>query len=580
MPGLDMVMNIAKDALASQQYGIVVTGHNIANVNTEGYSRQRVVYTAKDPVNYGGILIGRGVDTSEIVRISDQFIENQLIEKKSNMLSSREMESYMQVLEGLFNESSGTSMSTMLADFWNSWHDIANNPSGAPERIALYEHSILLSGQFKALDTDLTQLETDLTSAVSAAIVAINQITSEIAEINDQIPGMETSNVSNDLRDKRNMLVSELGEYLDVKTFEQNNGSLTVVTARGCILVSGNDSYDLNLNGTAVEWESSGGTTIDITDYLTNGRLGGWLDMRDEIIAKYTLDLDAAAEEFIWTVNQQHSQGVGLELFQPSSSVTGTYTTSATLADLNFAGKIDFTGSFTVWVGDSNGSNLASTTINLNGNVDSTSTIAQLCTFLDTELNGTGIDVAPSNNAVCFTIDGTNTLGFSDDTSNILAALGVNTFFDGTGAGSIAVNSVINDKDYIAVARIDALGNYASGDNTNALSIADLQYSSRSIRQYTCVRGQADSYENVTATLEDYYHSMVGSIGIKSASISRGRAFNEVMVAKLGEVRDSISAVSLDEEMTNLIKFQQAYAAAAKLISVADEMLTMLLSVK
>ena len=378
MPGLDMVMNIAKDALASQQYGIVVTGHNIANVNTEGYSRQRVVYEAKDPVNYGGILIGRGVDTSEIVRISDQFIENQLIEKKSNMLSSREMESYMQVLEGLFNESSGTSMSTMLADFWNSWHDIANNPSGAPERIALYEHSILLSGQFKTLDTDLTQLETDLTSAVSAAIVAINQITSEIAEINDQIPGMETSNVSNDLRDKRNMLVSELGEYLDVKTFEQNNGSLTVVTARGCILVSGNDSYDLNLNGTAVEWESSGGTTIDITDYLTNGRLGGWLDMRDEIIAKYTLDLDAAAEEFIWAVNEQHSQGVGLELFQPSSSVTGTYQTSTTLADLNFAGQIDFTGSFTVWVGDSNGSNLASTTINLNGNVDSTSTIAQL----------------------------------------------------------------------------------------------------------------------------------------------------------------------------------------------------------
>ena len=584
MPGLDMVMGIAKDALAAQQYGITVTGHNIANVNTEGYSRQSPVYEAKVmPTLYEGMLLGRGVDTSQIIRASDQFIETQLTEKRSSLLSSEEMENYMQVLEGLFNENSETGISTLLSEFWNSWHDIANNPAGSSERIVLHEHSIFLSEQFKTLETDLTQLETDLTNSISAAINKINLITNEIAELNGQIPELETnSSISNDLRDKRNILISQLGEYVDVKTFEQSNGSLTVVSAKGCVMVSEISGYSLNLSGDVVEWEGSGDNTIDITDYLTNGRLGGWLDMRDEIIAKYKLDLDAVAEEFIWAVNQQHSQGVGLELFQPSSSVTGTYTNSTTLADLDFASKIDFTGSFEVWVGDSNGANLASTTIDFNASgIDSTSTMAQLCTFLDTKLNGTGIDVAPSNDAVCFTIDGTHTLGFSDDTSNILAALGVNTFFDGTGSGSIDVNAVIIDKDYIAAARIDASGNYATGDNTNALSIADLQYSSRTIRQYTCVRGQADISEDVNSvTLEDYFHSMVSSIGVKSGSISRCRAFNEVMVEKLTMTRDSISAVSLDEEMTNLIKFEQAYAAAAKLIGVADEMLTTLLSVK
>ena len=100
------------------------------------------------------------------------------------------------------------------------------------------------------------------------------------------------------------------------------------------------------------------------------------------------------------------------------------------------------------------------------------------------------------------------------------------------------------------------------------------------ISQWTCDRVNGDTEGSVTATIEDYCHSMVGSMGIKSASISRSRAFNEIMVNKLGAIRDSVSAVSLDEEMTNLIKFQHAYSAAAKLITISDEMLSTLLNVK
>ena len=119
----------------------------------------------------------------------------------------------------------------------------------------------------------------------------------------------------------------------------------------------------------------------------------------------------------------------------------------------------------------------------------------------------------------------------------------------------------------------------AVGDNTNALAITDLQNDSRDIEQWAISRGgsTANSSSNVAARVEAYYHAMVGSIGIISASTSRGRAFNEVMVNKLSEIRDSISAVSIDEEMTNLIKFQNAYAAAAKLITISDEMLDTLL---
>ncbi|MDH3881929.1 MAG: flagellar hook-associated protein FlgK, partial [Desulfobacteraceae bacterium] len=221
MSNIGMVLNIATTALNAQQYGMGVTAQNIANVNTEGYSRQSPVLVAEQPLLYEGLLLGRGVDTEQVSRSSDQFIENKLMREKSSMLSSSEMEKYMQVLEGFFNENSGTSISTMVSEFWNGWYDISNNPSGASERISLYEQSLLLSEQFNALGTDLIQIDTDLTGAVTSGIETINKITHEIAQVNVQIVSMEANNVANDLRDKRNTLVSELNEYLDVKAFEQ-----------------------------------------------------------------------------------------------------------------------------------------------------------------------------------------------------------------------------------------------------------------------------------------------------------------------------------------------------------------------
>ncbi|MBW2019136.1 MAG: flagellar hook-associated protein FlgK [Deltaproteobacteria bacterium] len=680
MSGLGLVLSIAKDAVAAQQYGLDVVGHNIANVNTPGYSRQRAVHEAKEPAPYGGVLLGRGVDTTQVVRATDQFIENQLMEQKSSMFSFKEMENYMQVLEGLFNENSDSSISALMADFWNTWHDVAINPSGGAERVALYEHSVLLSDQFKALNTDLIQLETDLTNAISAGINRINEITNEIAQINNNIVGMEVTSTANDLRDQRNVLVSELSEYTDIKTFEQSNGSLTVVAAKGTILVHGNDSYDLALggdDGRRVEWQGSGGATVDLTDYISNGKLGGWLDMREEVIAKYKKDLDALVKEFVWTVNQQHSQGVGLEGF---SSVTGTYQASSTSAALDssglgFASEI-IDGGFRLWLYDSNGDYDSDTTLTIDASVTSIDDIVTAIDAIDPNITATTIDgkiqISASNGY---------TFAFSDDTSNVLAALGINTFFAGTTAGSIEVNDKIDsNKNYITAAQVinnvgpavanssndptgtgtivtsghytgtaDATyeiqistggavgvaqfqwrkdggawsapilttggaqaidvdgvsvtfmpgtyvandtftidvtadsafyGTYASGDNTNAMAIADLQYTAMDIAQWTCDRRNGDTEGSVNATIEDYYHAMVGSMGIKSASISRGRAFGEVMVNKMGEIRDSISAVSLDEEMTNLIKFQHAYAAAAKLIRISDEMLNTLLSVK
>ena len=145
----------------------------------------------------------------------------------------------------------------------------------------------------------------------------------------------------------------------------------------------------------------------------------------------------------------------------------------------------------------------------------------------------------------------------------------------------MGVNDVIgSNKNCIAAAQIDASGSHASGDNTNALAMTDQQYASKSIGIWTCDRRDGNTEGTTNGTIEDYYHAMVGSIGIKASGISGGRAFNEVMVNELTTMRESISGVSLDEEMTELIKYQHAFAAAAKLITVSDEMLDTVISIK
>ncbi len=680
MSSIGMVLNIATTALSAQQYGMGVTAQNIANVNTEGYSRQNPVLVAKQPLLCGGLLLGRGVDTEQVSRSVDQFIENKLMQEKSNMLSSSEMEKYMQVLEGFFNENSGTSISTMVSEFWNGWYDISNNPSGVSERISLYEQSVLLSEQFNALGTDLIQLDTDLTGAVTSGIETINRITHEIAQVNGKIVSMEANNVANDLRDKRNTLVSELNEYLDVKAFEQSDGTLTIIAAKGYTLVQGNSDYEMEMGGTngdRVTWQNSSGSYVDITNYLTNGKLGGLLDIRDEIIAKNQLDLDALAKEFIWSVNQQHSQGVGLEGF---SRVTGSYQATDTSValdstGLSFADKI-VDGGFRLWLYDSNGNYDSDTTLTIDADFTSIDNIVTAINAIDAnKISATVVD----DNVQISGVNGYE-FAFSDDTSNVLAALGINTFLTGSSAGSIEINDTIRlNKDFIAAAEVtntvgpavaysnnsttgaDAIvtsgqytgtvdatyeiqistggavgaaefmwrkdggawsaattttgtsqliengvsvtfmpgtyvlndafsieatenasfyGDFSSGDNNNALAITDLQSATMSISQSTCDRINGNTQGSIISTIEDYYHSMVGAIGIVSASVSRDRSFGEMMVNELSTIRDSISAVSLDEEMTNLIKFQHAYAAAAKLIGVADEMLNTLLELK
>lgn len=570
-------MNVAKDALLTQQYAMDVVSHNISNVSTEGYSRQTPTIESRTPAPYAGFIFGRGVDLQGIQRQVDSFVESRLRERKSDLAASTEMETYLGVVESVFDENSGRSINSLLESFWNSWHDLSNNPSGSAERTILYESGALLAQSFQDIRNDLDNFDLELNLSLESSTDEINQLTSEIAELNGQIINMEVHGNANDLRDHRDNLIKQLSSYLDINVFTDSQGCFTVTTGRGYTLVNKTSNYELSFVGNEVLWEGSGGQ-LEITDTLQSGQMGGWLEIRDDILPKYKNEMDELARNFVWEINSVHSQGVGIE---GAASLTGTYASTDAAEEIMTADSgLDYydnvsAGTFTVWVYDSNGDPDHSGTIT----VDATTTLNDIVS--DIGASGTGIanlTAAVTNGRLVLTADSGYTFAFADDTSGALAALGVNTFFDGYDSMTIEMNSTLNsNKNLMAAGRVDSAGEIAVGDNTNALALADLRDNATiDFDRYT-YDGTTNSS---TDTFQGYYSYLVGSVGIKSSSIQREQEYAEIVVNQLTEQRDNLSAVSLDEEMTNLIKFQQAYTAAAKLVSIADEMFQTLLETR
>jgi flagellar hook-associated protein 1 FlgK len=570
MSGIGLLLNTAKDALQSQQLAINVATQNIANVNTPDYSRQIPILESKRPAPYAGLTLGQGVTVTQIQRQANTFIENMLQQRQSDLSATSEKETYMGTLENIFSESSDAGLSTQMSNFWNAWQDLSNNPSGSAERDTLCQRGELLCQAFSNASGEVDQMSNELNLSLQAGVKTVNDITKKIADLNTQIVSFGVTGNANDLMDQRQNLVNQLSQYLDINYFQNDDNTMTITTGTGYPLVSHGDSYSLGFDGNNITWQSSDGKDLDITSTIKGGKMGGWIDMRDSVIPEYKGKLDDLVGSIISAVNEVHSQGVGLE---GMTSATGAYKATAPGSALQSSGleyqdQIE-SGSFSFWAYDSTGQpvDLGGPNGSLTVTVDPANTTMG---NIQSALNG----VAGGNITADVTTDGRleiqglngYSFAFSGDTSNALAALGINTFFTGTDAGSMAVNSQLeNNKDLIAAGKVGSSGEIASGDNSNALDMADLQY------QDIAALGD---------TLGNYLAGMEGSIGIDSQSVSRSNSYNETMVNSLKQQRDNVSAVSIDEEMTDVIKYQQAYAAAAKLISIADQMYQTLLDTK
>ena len=560
MSGITAILNTASQSLLAEQLGVEVTGQNIANADTPGYCRQTVDYVAASPVpsTYGPL--GTGVKVQGIDQSFDPFITAQLNDKSSQLSNYQQRSSTLEQVAAYFNETQDGGISDIMSQFFAAWQDLSDNPSGAGERQTLVNQAQNLTDAFNSRADQLVQQRQSLLQQINPTISDINKHSANIAQLTQEIVATESNGqAANDLRDQRQQEISELSQLIGVKSYTSGDGTLTVTLGNGLPLVQGVQSFNLTSQVDASDnvnltWQGPGGTSETIpTDSLNGGKLAALIQTRDQDIPQYQDDLDQLAKSIIVAVNDQHSQGVGLNLF---SQTEGTYQVTDPTQSLATAlplGDQITNGSLTISI-DRNGTHLGSGTIaidpslSLNDVVQSINSDATLGSYLTASVDNNQLKIVANAS--------TDTFGIAGDDSHVLTALGVNTFFTGDKAYTFGVNaSVLDDPSLVAAGQIDASGAHPAGDNSNALALAGL--------------------ENATAgpnglTFSADYQDLVTNLGLDAQNADDQTTFYQGLVNQFSQMRDSVSGVSLDEEMTNLVKYQRAYQAAARLVSTAD----------
>jgi flagellar hook-associated protein 1 len=241
------VLNMGSKALMVQQKGIYVTGNNIANVNTPGYSRQRLNMSSDVPFNTGIGPVGSGVTANEIERVYQRFLGVQ-INNETQSLGQREAhKDALERVEVVFNESGGYGLNHVMSEFWNAWQDLTNNPSGPVERTVLVAKSEMLAATFSKSYEDLQKIQRDIDSSIEVAVEEINRLSENLVDLNQKIIQTELGgHTANDYRDQRDLVLKELSELIDIGSFEDANGGVTVSVGSGQVLVEGTRSYKLS----------------------------------------------------------------------------------------------------------------------------------------------------------------------------------------------------------------------------------------------------------------------------------------------------------------------------------------------
>jgi flagellar hook-associated protein 1 FlgK len=568
MSGITSILDIARGALFTQKNALEVTGHNIANVNTPGYSVQRSVLESNTPVPMPYGVIGSGVKTAEIRRTYSQFLNDQLNEKKSILSRWEAQKDILGLLETEFNESGGSGINQLLSDFWNGWEEVANNPEGQAERTALVAKATTLS---EAVNTRARRLRTakeDLDTYIRAAVAEVNRYAEQLADLNEKIASVETQNVhANDFRDQRDQILEQLAEVIPVRYLETRQKTLSVFLPGGYALVEGTRAWRLDAeldeeNILRLKWDGA----TDMTGKLAEGKLGGWLELRDSIIPKYEETLDALAAHLANGVNELHRQGydaggeAGTDFFtyQPSFTIVAASDNTGSITfeqpDPRFYDPT--TAAYAYEPGRVTGDCYD---LSFGGGSPATDLVITN--------RSTGAVVSPEE--IIDNGDGTCTYTFDGMRLTIGGTAQQGDSFVFRANRNVAANlsvapTITADPGRIAAGRQAA----APGDNTNALAIANLRH-----EQVEVV--------SLNGTLSEIYDvGLVAEVGTDAGNAVSLHAYNEALVQQIASRRDSVAGVSLDEEMTSMIKFQHAYSAAAKLITLADEMLETLLSTK
>ncbi|MDR2368585.1 MAG: flagellar hook-associated protein FlgK, partial [Deltaproteobacteria bacterium] len=343
--GISSSMYVALTGMRMAQAAMEVSSNNIANVNTPGYSRQRINLATLPTLTSSWGQMGLGVDANNIVRYNDQFLTRSVIMTGSTLGHNVTMKSSMDNLELFFNESNGNGINQAMNDFFNSFSQLADEASNKPYREELIEYAQSLASQLALRRDEMDTLRTDTNKRIADGVDAVNKLMTEIAALNEEITVYEDPTLNrqaNDLRDTREELTRQLAEYMNIDYYEDpHDGQWTITSKKGIPLVLKNKTFPLVTNT-----DSNGDVTVhtthnqywmeDISGSITEGAIGGYIEFREDVLLEYYKQYDSFVDALIFNVNDQHAQGAGQALF--TEAVATTKVSNRASVEISFPG--------------------------------------------------------------------------------------------------------------------------------------------------------------------------------------------------------------------------------------------------
>ncbi|KRG83088.1 flagellar hook protein FlgK [Stenotrophomonas daejeonensis] len=610
------VLSTGTSALLAFQRALATTSHNVANINTDGYSRQKVDFATRSPTDAGYATVGNGTKITDIRRVADQLAISRLLDSNGELARLQQLSAMADRVDSLFSDSA-TNLSGVWSNFFDSISGLSANAAGSADRRSVLDSANTLVNRFKSMSANLESLGSEVNNGLMAAADEVNRLAAEIAQINGVI-GSNVAKAAPDLLDRRDQLITQLVGYTGGTAVIQDGGIINVYSAGGNALVVGTSASKVTTVADPYQPERlqlalvTQGQTITLDGKALGGSIGGLLEFRDTILAPAQAELGRIAVGMALEFNQSHREGMdlygdmGVDFFNlappkvsahsgndPAStaSISASYDDLAALDGQNL--QLRFDGSNWIATRTDTGVQVPMTgtgpTYVVNGielTISGTPSLNDRFLLQPTATATNGLSVAitdPSRiaaaNPVRASADlgniGTGVAGKVDVTDATDAALlnpasiefidADNYTIDGLGpypyspGQTISANGwslVLDGKPAAGDQFIVAPNQAGSSDNGNATRLAAVE--------------DAKSFNGGTITLNGALGGLTTQVGAAARAADYSLQAQQVINENAQATRDAISGVNLDEEAADMLRLQQAYQAASQLISTAD----------
>ncbi|MBY0484489.1 flagellar hook-associated protein FlgK [Nitrosomonas sp.] len=633
------ILDIGITGLLTAQRQLLTTGHNISNADTPGYKRQQVVLSTNIPQSSGAGFVGRGVHSTTVQRIYNQFVVNQSLQIQTQ---SQAMDSYFSQIKQLDNMlgDSSSGLSPAIQNFFSAVQDVATNPSVIPSRQAMISNGEALVARFQSMDQRMAQIREDVNTQITSTVADINSLASQIADINHQIllaEGAAGGQPANDMQDQRDELISQLNKLVNTDTVRQSDGSVNVYVGSGQALVVGTQTLSFKA---VVSPDNPDNLTIGLVigsntvqlpeNQITGGMLNGVLSFRSVTLDGAQNALGRIAITLAQTLNAQHQSGMDLngdmgdDFFtlpspkvisalsnNPASSITAGISDYSALTTSDYQFSYDGTNYILTRSSDNTS---VSTAVAPTG--ASPLTLDGISVTGATILTNERFRIQP-------TINGAKDLAVNISDTTKIAAAGPNrtdAALTNTGSGKISAGTVnplpLNSNlqqpltitfhtPYDGQYDVAGIGTGLPATNQAYAAGTDISFNGYTFQIsgspaagdiFTVApnhNGSADNRNallmgvlqtkntlaNGTASYQSAYGQLVSQVGNKTRELEVTSKAQATLLKQTENTMQSVSGVNLDEEAANLMRFQQAYQASSKVIELSNTLFDSILRI-